>query len=66
MRLLKRRNGSFYIDDAPMKLTGKAARAFLEAMAESDRNGNTLEKQAFLEECAAIYRRSMTGRKDGQ
>ena len=45
------------LEDRGLVITGEDAKVFLANMEELDRTGNSPEKQAFLEECSAIYRK---------
>ena len=45
------------LEDRGLVITGEDAKVFLANMEDLDRTGNSPEKQAFLEECSAIYRK---------
>jgi hypothetical protein len=58
MRVRKNILGRYVVEDEPIRLQGKAATAFLDAMKVRDESGNTPEQTRFLSECERIYRSS--------
>lgn len=56
MRVNKNPDGTFVVEDEPMRLQGKSAREFLAQMRRRDVTGNDPEQQRFLKECERIYK----------
>lgn len=58
MRVAKKADGTFVIEDEPLRLYGSDATAFLEAMKLRDAAGNNDAQRRFQEQCAAVYRKT--------
>jgi hypothetical protein len=52
MHLIKNEDGTFTVDDEPMRLEGEAAVKFLKQMENTEL---TEERRRFLEECDRVY-----------
>lgn len=58
MRVTKKQDGQYVVEDGPMRLEGKAAREFIAQMRQRDETGNDPERKRLLEECARIYEKA--------
>ena len=58
VRVTRKADGSYVIEDSPMQLDGSAAKAVLDDLRKRDASGNDPERARFLDECSRIYRAS--------
>jgi hypothetical protein len=55
MRVTRNENGSFNVEDEPMRVEGPAAERFLDDMAARDRSGGDGDRRQFLDDCRRTY-----------
>lgn len=59
MRVTKNSEGTFVVEDEPMRLDGQDAERFLADMKARDAEAPTSARDRFKEECASAYRRTL-------
>jgi len=55
MRIVKLPDGSFFIEEEPMRLTGEAAEKFLRDMEARNEAPHDASREAFLADCDRAY-----------
>jgi len=64
MRAIRNANGSFSLEDDPIRVEGEDADALLNEMRKLDKDGPSEERKKFQEECERIFRASNAGRSE--
>jgi len=55
MRVTKKTDGTFVVQDAPMQLEGRAAQQFMSDLNRKPSAADEAKRAAFLAECSRIY-----------
>jgi len=55
MRVTKKTDGTYIVQDAPMQLGGRAAKRFIADLNRRDSADVAAKRAAFLDECRRIY-----------